>query len=78
VAKHFYSEFVPGLEELAAKHEKDADPAKAAAAKALAAKLHEVLASEDHAWYTGKMDPAEAERRKKAAAEFKARYEGPK
>jgi formate-dependent nitrite reductase cytochrome c552 subunit len=76
VAKHFYSEFVPGLEELVEKHKGSSDSAKAKAAEALAKKLEEVLAGPDHQWYLGKMDPAEAERRKQAAAEFKKRYEG--
>ena len=78
VAKHFYSEFVPELEELAEEHHASSDPAKALAAQKLAAKLEEVLAHADHAWYTGKMDPAEAARRKQAAEEFKQRYEGGK
>ena len=38
-------------------------------------KLDEVLNSDDHKWYLGKTDPAEAAARAKAAAEFKARYE---
>ncbi|HEX6883218.1 MAG TPA: multiheme c-type cytochrome [Planctomycetota bacterium] len=78
VAKHFYSEFVPELEELAEKHRASSDPARAQAAEKLAAKLEEVLAHADHAWYTGKMDPAEAARRKQAAEEFRARYEAGK
>ena len=43
-------------------------------AKKLQAKLDEVLNSESHRWYLGKLDPEEAARRKEAAAEFKARY----
>ena len=76
VAKHFYSEFIPGLQELVHAHEADKDAAKAAAAAALKKRLTEILASPNHAWYIGKMDPAEAEKRAKAAAEFKARYGG--
>ena len=37
--------------------------------------LDEVLNSDNHRWYTNKMDPAEQERRKKAAEEFRKRYE---
>jgi len=74
VAKHFYSEYVPQLEGLIAANEKDPDAKRAAAAAALKAKLEAVLSSDDHKWYLGKMDPAEAERRAKAAAEFRARY----
>jgi hydroxylamine dehydrogenase len=76
IAKHFYSEMVPILEELIEKNEHDTDAARVAAAKALKAKLDEVLASRDHEWYLGRMDPAEAERRAKEQAEFKARYGG--
>ena len=76
VAKHFYSEFIPGLQELIREHGADKDPAKAGAAAALAKRLDEILNSENHRWYLGKMDPAEAEKRAKAAAEFKARYGG--
>ncbi len=50
------------------------DPEKVAAAKLLEKKLDEVLNSENHRWYLGKLDPEEAARRKKAAEEFKARY----
>ena len=49
-------------------------PSKVEAAEILDAKLHEVLQSENHRWFLGKMDPNEAKRRKEAAQEFKARY----
>lgn len=75
VARRFYSEYVPQLEGLVEKFQADGDAEKATAAKALKARLDEVLASDDHKWYLGKMDPEEAARRKKAADEFKARYE---
>ncbi len=76
VAKHFYAEMIPELEELIheARESKDAERIKAAAA--LDAKLREVLNSSDHRWYDNKTDPAEVERRKKAAEEFNARYKG--
>lgn len=74
VAKNFYSEYIPELQELAEKHLHSDDPDKAQAAVALRAKIDEVLTSKDHSWYLGKMDPKEAERRKKAAEEFRARY----
>jgi len=75
VAKHFYSEFIPELEQLAAEGRKSGDAAKVAAAEALEAKLREVLGSDNHRWYEDRMDPAEKERRKKAAEEFRKRYE---
>jgi hydroxylamine dehydrogenase len=74
VAKNFYTEMVPELEELVEKGKHSSDPAKVAAAGALEAKLNEVLESTDHRWFLGKMDPAEAARRTQAAEEFKARY----
>ncbi len=74
VAKHFYSKFVPKLEELAEKHLHSDDVAKVEAAAALRDKITQVLESNDHKWYLGRMDPAEAARRKQAAEEFKARY----
>jgi len=74
LAKTFYSHFVPELEELIEEGRASSDPEKVAAADALEAKLHEVLESDDHKWYLGKMDPEEAARRAKAAEEFKKRY----
>lgn len=74
VAKRFYAEMIPQIEELIAKGKESKDPARAAAALKLENKLHEILESENHRWYDNKMDPAEAERRKKAAEEFNARY----
>jgi len=75
VSRRFYADFVPKLEALADRHAGDADQAKAAAARALRARLDEVLESEDHRWYIGRMPPEEAARRKRAAEEFKARYD---
>ncbi|GAB6041230.1 multiheme c-type cytochrome [Endothiovibrio diazotrophicus] len=74
LAKNFYSEFIPELEELVREGEHSGDAAKQQAAKALQAKIDEVLNSRDHRWYLNKMDPQEAAQRKKAAEEFKARY----
>jgi len=53
-------------------HSKDAGKQKAA--RALQAKLNEVLNSDDHKWYLNKMTPAQKAKRKRAADEFKARY----
>ncbi|MEW6253760.1 MAG: multiheme c-type cytochrome, partial [Planctomycetota bacterium] len=74
VAKHFYSKFVPELEELIEKGRKSEDAQKVAAAEALAKKLEEMLNSENHRWYLNKLDPAEQERRKQQTDEFKKRY----
>ena len=75
LARNFYSEYVPELEELIHKGLASGDATKVDAAKKLRARLDEVLNSSDHMWFLGKMDPAEAARRAKAAADFKARYE---
>jgi len=74
LAKHFYSKFLPELDELVEKGRASGDADKMAAADALQAKIDEVLNSDNHKWYIGKMDPEEKERRKKDAEEFKARY----
>ncbi len=74
VAQHFYIKFIPELEHLIEKGMASKDAKKQAGAKALRAKLDEILNTPDHKWYIGKMDPAEAAARKKAIAEFKARY----
>jgi len=74
IARNFYAEMIPELEELATRAKAGGDPAKAKAAEALATRLEEILSSPNHRWYLNKTDPAEVERRKKAAEEFKARY----
>ncbi len=74
LAKHFYSKYIPELEELVHMGKESGDAEKVAAAEALEAKIDEVLNSDHHKWYLGKMDPEEKERRKKAAEEFKSRY----
>lgn len=74
VAKTFYSEYVPELEEIIEKNLHSKDPKKVDQAKALQAKLKEVLNSNNHKWYINKMDPKEAARRKKSQEEFRARY----
>ncbi|CAG0961179.1 Hydroxylamine oxidoreductase [Phycisphaerales bacterium] len=75
VAKRFYSEYLPQLESLADRNKESADESRANAAAALRAKIDQVLASDNHKWFTGKLDPEEAARRQKATEEFKARYE---
>ena len=74
LAKHFYTKFVPELEELVEKGMASKSAAKVKAAKNLQAKLDEVLNTKDHMWYLDKMDPAEKAKRKAAADAFKARY----
>jgi hydroxylamine dehydrogenase len=74
VAKHFYTEYIPELEDLAERNSSSTDPAKKAAAEKLSKKLEEVLATSDHSWYINKMDPAEQALREKQRKEFQQRY----
>ncbi len=74
IAKKFYTEYIPGLQELVEKNLKSSDPAKVEAAENLSRKLDEVLNDENHRWYLGKMDPEEAARRKAAKEKFESRY----
>ncbi|MBI5281122.1 MAG: hydroxylamine oxidoreductase [Candidatus Solibacter usitatus] len=74
VAKRFYSEFVPELKEILEKAMHSGDAAKVEAAKKVQAELDQVLNSEVHRWYLGKMSQADRDARKKAAEEFKRRY----
>ncbi len=75
IAKHFYSEFIPELEELVEDNLDSEDPKRVEDAKALEAKINEVLRMEDHKWFIGEMDPEEAARRKAAGEEFRSRYD---
>jgi len=70
LAKHFYTKYVPELEKLI-KQGKKKNPK---ASKHLAKVLKEVLNSDNHKWFLGKMDPAEKAARKRASDAFKARY----
>ncbi len=74
IAKKFYTEYIPELQELAEKNLNSSDPAKVEAAENLNRKLNEVLNDENHRWYLGKMDPEEAARRKAAKEKFESRY----
>jgi len=75
VAKNFYAEFIPELETLADENLKSSDPEKVKAAKALKAKIDEVLNSDNHKWFINKMDPQEAAKRKKEQEDFQKRYQ---
>jgi hypothetical protein len=74
VAKHWYSKFIPELREIVEKNMHSDDPKKVEGAKLLEAKIEELLARPEHAWYTGNLPEAEKEKRKKAQEEFKQRY----
>ncbi len=74
VAKHFYTKFIPELEELIEDGKASGDATKEAAAVALEAKLEEVLKSNNHRWFNGEMDEKEKAERKKRMEEFQERY----
>ncbi len=71
VADRFYNEFIPELKELIAEGRKHG---KSAAANEVETEMYIVLNSEMHRWYLGKMDPAEAAKRKEAYEKFRNRY----
>lgn len=71
IAKHWYMKFIPELEHII---EKGKAAGKTAEADALQKGLDEMLESEEHRWFIGKMSDAEAAERKKRAEEFKQRY----
>ena len=74
IAKHWYMKFVPELEHLVEKGLSSKDPKKQAAAKALQNGIDEMLNSQNHRWYLGKMSDAERAERKRRSEEFKKRY----
>ena len=75
VAKHFYTKFIPEIEELIEKaRASGGDAEKLKAAEELAKLLEEILHTDDHKWIIGKMSDEEKAAREKAAQEFKARY----
>lgn len=75
LGKHFYAKFVPEIEEIIERGLASSEKADRKAARNLENTLQKVLSSENHRWFSGQLDPAEKERRQKAAEEFKARYE---
>ncbi len=74
LAKNFYSEYIPELNELAEHAMQSNDAAKIEGAKKLKAMIDKVMNSENHKWALDKMDPAEKAKRDKARAEFLNRY----
>jgi len=75
VAKHFYVKYLPELEHLIEEGSKSEDDTKKKAAAKLAELLDEILESEDHKWYLGKMSPEEKAAREAARKAFQARYD---
>ncbi len=71
VAERFYIEFVPELQELIEAARKNGN---SSGANEVEKALEEVLNSEMHKWFLGKIDPEEAAKRKAAAQKFRDRY----
>jgi len=74
IAQHFYVKLLPELEHLIEKAKASGDEKRIAAADNLQKVIDEVLNTDDHKWYLNKEDPEVKAARKKAAAEFKAKY----
>jgi len=75
IAKHFYTEFIPELEEIAEKGHASGDADKIKAAETLEAKIEEVLNHNNHRWFLNKQDDSEKQKRQERMQEFKKRYE---
>ncbi|MCW5554384.1 MAG: ammonia-forming cytochrome c nitrite reductase subunit c552 [Verrucomicrobiae bacterium] len=74
VAKHFYSKYIPELQELVEKNINSTDPEKKQQAEALNKLIEDTLNHDNHKWYLGKMDPEEKARREQQLKEFQKRY----
>jgi hypothetical protein len=75
LAKHWYSKFVPELEELIEKG-KQAGGDQAKAAESLENELNAMLNSDDHKWYLNKLSDEQKKMRKQAVERFKDQMEG--
>lgn len=71
LAENWYMKMVPEAEKLMEKARKKGNVAGANAVKVV---LDEILNSEMHKWFLGKIDPEEVKKRKEAAKQFRQRY----
>jgi len=74
LARNFYTEFVPALEDLITEGKESEEIERQQAAVQLEEKLHKILNGDNHQWYLGKTDPEVLEQRKKRQEEFNTRY----
>ncbi len=74
VAKHWYSKFLPELEEIVRVNKASDDPARVKGAELLEQKITALLETPEHSWYRGRLSEEEMEIRRKAQEEFKKRY----
>jgi hydroxylamine dehydrogenase len=73
VAERFYMEFIPEAEEIIEQAIREGGD-KAQIAEEAKKMIEDILATDDHKWFIGQMDPAEKAKRKAASEEFKKRY----
>ena len=74
VAKHFYSHYIPELQELIEHNKTATTPAKKEAAAKLEKLLDETLNGPDHQWFVNKMSPEEKAKREQQRKDFQQRY----
>jgi len=74
IARNFYTELIPELEELVEKGLHSDDAKKVAAAKKLQTRIEEIFEQKNHRWFNNKMDDTEKAARQKRQQEFKSRY----
>jgi len=75
IARNFYTHMLPELEKLVEKGLASNNSKKQDAAHKLQAAIDEVLNSDNHKWYLGKMSDKQKAIRAKATADFKAQFE---
>ena len=75
IARNFYTEYIPELNELVSHNLESTDADKKAAAENLAKLLDETLNGPNHRWYLNKVDPEEKARREKQRQDFLNRYD---
>jgi hypothetical protein len=71
LAERLYTEFVPETREIIAHAKEHGKVSEAEAAEKL---LNEILESELHRWFLGKMSPEDIKKRKEASKAFRERY----
>jgi len=75
IARNFYTHLLPELRHLIEKARSSGEFNKGQAADRLEKTIDEVLNTDNHKWFLGKMSAKQAEIRKKATADFKAQFE---
>jgi len=75
IARNFYTHLLPELRHLIEKARSSGEFNKGQAADRLEKTIDEVLNTDNHKWFLGKMSPKQQAIRKKATADFKAQFE---